>query len=155
MLTKQGKSLMSNDDKIGYRKPPQHSRFQKGKSGNPKGRPRGTKNFKTDLAEELSEQIVVTESGRTVRISKQRAVVKTLLARTLKGDARIVSTLMNVIVRFSDSEDQNDHKNSPLTEDENAALAVLEARLFGKVRDAFAMDDVPAGQYTEKKGDKS
>lgn len=49
-------------DEIGYKKPPRHTRFRKGQSGNPKGRPKGTQNLKTDLAEELSEPHL--ESGR-------------------------------------------------------------------------------------------
>jgi hypothetical protein len=147
--------MSNNDSKIGYRKPPQHSQFKKGKSGNPKGRPIGTKNFKTDLAEELAEQIVVHEGGRTMKITKQKAVAKTLLAGALKGNASLTNALLNTIIRFSDPRDQSDEKNSPLTEDENAALAVLEARLFGKVRGSSAMNDLAAGQRTKKTGDKS
>ena len=43
---------MSDDYEVGYKKPPIHTRFKPGVSGNPKGRPKGTKNLATDLAEE-------------------------------------------------------------------------------------------------------
>jgi hypothetical protein len=147
--------MSSDDNKIGYRKPPQHSRFQKGKSGNPKGRPKGAKNLKTDLLEELSEQIVVNEGGRTVKISKQRAVVKVLFARTLKGDSRLANTLLNTMIRLVDPRDQNAEKDRPLSEDENAALAVLETRLFGKAHRASGSSDKAASQHTKRKRDKS
>jgi hypothetical protein len=46
---------------VGYGKPPKHTQFKLGESGNPQGRSKGTKNLKTDLAEELCEKIVVHE----------------------------------------------------------------------------------------------
>jgi len=63
---------MSDDDKtdykVGYKKPPLHTRFRKGQSGNPRGRPRGSKNFSTLLADALNEPVVVTEDGRRRKI---------------------------------------------------------------------------------------
>ena len=44
---------MSRDYDVGYKKPPKHGRFRKGRSGNAKGRPKGGKNLKTELMEEL------------------------------------------------------------------------------------------------------
>jgi hypothetical protein len=52
---------MSTDDEVGYGKPPGHSRFKKGQSGNPKGRLSGTRNLKSDLNEELQESVMVRE----------------------------------------------------------------------------------------------
>jgi predicted phage terminase large subunit-like protein len=98
---------MSNNDKeVGYGRPPRHSRFNKGQSGNPKGRPKGTKNLKTDLTEELQETILVREGTHAIKISKQRAIVKTLIAKTLKGDARAATTLTNMMYRVMDLANQ-------------------------------------------------
>ena len=77
--------MSTNDIEVGYGRPPRHSRFKKGQSGNPKGRVNGTKNLKTDLNEELQETILVREGTRAIRISKQRAIVKTLIANTLSS----------------------------------------------------------------------
>ena len=48
---------MGSDHDAGYGKPPRHSRFKKGQSGNPKGRPRGGRNFSTDVKATLEEPI--------------------------------------------------------------------------------------------------
>ena len=55
---------MGSDHDAGYGKPPRHSRFKKGQSGNPKGRPRGSRNFSTDVKATLEEPIRVTITAR-------------------------------------------------------------------------------------------
>lgn len=90
---------MVGDYEVGWGKPPVGRRFQKGQSGNPKGRTRGTRNLQTDLSEELGEKIVVQQGERTIRISKQRALVKILITKSLKGDTRAIQILVNMMHR--------------------------------------------------------
>ena len=86
-----------NDYEIGYAKPPKHTRFQPGQSGNPKGRAKGLVNLKTDLTQELGERIRVREGDRELSISKQRAVIKALVAKALKGDSRAATLLLALV----------------------------------------------------------
>ena len=93
-------------DKVGYKHPPQHSQFKKGESGNPKGRPKGTKNLRTDLAEELTEKIIVTEGGQQLQVSKQRAMVKSMMAKAMKGDTSAAKALFNLVIGFEQVDSQ-------------------------------------------------
>jgi hypothetical protein len=88
---------------VGYGKPPVEHQFKKGSSGNPKGRPKGSKNLKTDLIEELQEMILVREgNGRRRRISKQRALLKTIMAKGLNGDAKAYAAALNLALKVTD-----------------------------------------------------
>ena len=103
---------MSKDYNVGYKKPPKHTQFQPGQSGNPNGRPKGTKNLRTDLEEELQTEITITEGGQPLTISKQRALVMSLLAKAIKGDVRSANTLIKLILKF-----QPDESLQPTEED--------------------------------------
>lgn len=111
----------SCDNKVGYKRPPVHTRFQKGYSGNPKGRPKGTKNFKTDLLEELSELVLITEGGKDTRISKQRAILKRTAQKALTGDTRSIGMLVSWIIQFLD-ETSESSESDVLRPDDKAIL---------------------------------
>lgn len=99
-------------NEIGYKRPPKHSQFQPGQSGNPSGRAKHDRNFQTDLREELSSTTTVTESGHTIEVSKQRAIIKTFVAAAIKGDMRAVTSLLTLCARIADP-DEDEHEPSP------------------------------------------
>ena len=119
---------MSNDHKVGYGKPPKNSQFKPGQSGNPKGRPKGTKNLRTDLSEELAEKIAVTEGGQQLVISKQRAMLKSLMAKSIKGETAAARALINLIVGL-EMVDVKDKQSEPLGSDDLEILAEFKNRL--------------------------
>ena len=90
---------MAREYQVGYRRPPKATRFKAGQSGNPKGRPRGTPNLATDLSAELGEQITVREGGQARQVSKQRALIKSLMAKALQGDVRATTALLALYAR--------------------------------------------------------
>ena len=95
--------MTKNDYEVGYGKPPKDSQFKKGQSGNPKGRPKGSRNFKTDLQEEMQLQIQVTESGKFEIVSKQRAMIKRTMEKALHGDLRAIELIGKWQGHYGDS----------------------------------------------------
>jgi hypothetical protein len=71
---------------IGFGKPPKHSRFHKGLSGNPKGRPKGTRNLATVLERTLREKVVISENGVHRTVSKLEAAARRLVDKAAAGD---------------------------------------------------------------------
>ena len=118
---------MADDYEIGFRKPPQHTRFPPGKSGNPNGRPKGSKNFKTDLAEELGEPVLLREGNREMRVTKQRALVKSIVARAIKGDQRAATLAFKMLSHVMGSDDEGD-RDLDLSADDEAIIADFLAK---------------------------
>jgi Family of unknown function (DUF5681) len=115
------------DDKVGYRKPPARTRFQPGQSGNPNGRPKGSVNLKTDLRSELSEHIRIREGERSLTVSKQRAMLKALVAQALKGDARAANVVLTLVGKLFEPEAVAEQVPA-LTSDDHAILERFLAR---------------------------
>ena len=117
--------------KVGYGKPPKATRFKKGKSGNPRGRPKGSLNLATDLTAELGEHITVREDGRPRKVSKQRALIKSLMAKALQGDVRATTSLLALYARVITEPLPDD--NQPIDADELQVLRRFAPRLLRSV----------------------
>ena len=85
------------DYEVGYGKPPRHTRFAKGQSGNPRGRPCGAKNFTTLLEEALNESVTVTENGGRRSVSKRQAIITQLVNRSATADFRAIKLLFDIV----------------------------------------------------------
>ena len=66
--------------------PPEHTRFRKGTSGNPKGRPRGSKNLSTYIMEAARDQVTATVDGKSRKISKIQATTMQLATKAASGN---------------------------------------------------------------------
>jgi hypothetical protein len=92
--------LTEDDDStqaiVGYRNPPLGSRFRKGQSGNPKGRPRGRR---SELPYEavLGQEVIIRENGRERRVTAAEAFILQLTKRGLEGDSAAARAAIDVI----------------------------------------------------------
>ncbi|MGE3779180.1 MAG: DUF5681 domain-containing protein [Pirellulaceae bacterium] len=98
---------MSDPDKergsgysVGYRKPPRHTQFKAGQSGNPRGRPPGSKNLATLLADELASKVRVRQDGKSRTVTKLQAIVMRVTEGALKGEPRAVREIVSLISRL-------------------------------------------------------
>jgi hypothetical protein len=87
--------------KVGYGKPPKHTRFRVGRSGNPGGRRRGVRNLMTDVKRTLRVPVKVKESGRARKISTQEGALMLLREKALQGDARALDRLLELARLFN------------------------------------------------------
>ncbi|MBB4427352.1 hypothetical protein GGD66_005934 [Bradyrhizobium sp. CIR48] len=89
--------MTKNDgNPIGYGKPPLHSRFKPGQSGNPKGRPQGRLNFASDLKRVLEASVSVTEGGKSRKVSTQQGVLLRLTNKALNGSDRAMDKFLSL-----------------------------------------------------------
>ena len=94
---------MSNNYEVGYGKPPKSTQFKPGESGNPKGRPKGSKNLPTVLQETLNQRVVITEGNKKVTVTMLEALVKSLTANAIKGKAGATNMAFNLIQQMEES----------------------------------------------------
>lgn len=113
------------DYEVGYGKPPKHSRWPPGVSGNPKGRAKGQKGLKTDLAAELDAVQTIKVNGKPMRGRRQQLVVMTLAARAAAGDLKAAQTLLPLIVQVLGIEDRGGNRKSLSAEDQAILAAAL------------------------------
>ena len=78
---------------------PRHhqTRFTKGRSGNSKGRPKGSKNFSTAFRDELNQCVPVTENGRTRKTKKSAVIAKQIVNQSAAGDLKAIPIALNQI----------------------------------------------------------
>jgi Family of unknown function (DUF5681) len=130
-------SLPSNHSgKVGYGRPPAYSRFKPGQSGNPKGRPSGKKAVPpeadalqilgTVLRKILKEKLTVTDGDRTRRVSKLEAVLRSLVARAVKGEVRVFAMLVELLKTTAQA--ASGAQNSPGAEHTGIRVTFIDPR---------------------------
>lgn len=120
---------MADDYEVGFKKPPKHTQYKKGQSGNPNGRPKGTRNFKTDLREELDGKIRVQEGPQGLVISKQQAVIKRLLESALKGNMRAIQILTGLIPKYFSVDDVTEVEKTLSEEDRKIQMQFVRKEI--------------------------
>ena len=119
------------DDKVGYKKPPRHTRFRPGQSGNPRGRQKGLRNFGTDVKATLEAKVAVNENGGKRRVSTQEAMLLRLREKALKGDSRALDLLVRLAQVYNpDGPGEASSEQDMAAEDREILDAYVEARML-------------------------
>jgi hypothetical protein len=111
----------SDDDVVGYRHPPRAHRFKPGQSGNPNGRPKGSKNEATLMQDLLNRKIELNEHGKAKKITVLEGILRRIIGDCLKGNVKSTALLLNRLPTTAKEPDEAD-----FGDDEKA---VLEAYL--------------------------
>lgn len=101
-------SLNGTTYEVGYCRPPLHTRFKPGQSGNPSGRARGSQNFKTLFDKILNEQIPLIDGDRSRKVTKGEAIIRRLVLGALKGDSRSLLALFRLAEQTGQFDDERE-----------------------------------------------
>jgi hypothetical protein len=104
-------------------KPPREYQFKPGKSGNPRGRPPGTKDFRTLLQRELDRAVNASVNGRVTKVSKREAIAMRLVEKALKGDHKAIEACL----KYGEDPASSDVALPPMDTDPRKEIELLEA----------------------------
>jgi hypothetical protein len=93
------KTPPAGSDKVGYGKPPKHTQFKKGQSGNPKGCPKQVQAHmpvSRIIRHSLSEEVQGFVNGKTRKMTKLAAIIEVQSAKALKGDTRAAKLVIDL-----------------------------------------------------------
>ncbi len=126
---------MPKDYDIGYGKAPEEKRFKQGKSGNPQGRPKGSKNTYTLLNDILNQKIVVSEGDEKIKISKKMAMLTQLVNKGVKGDIKAISALLPHLLIADLKEEERHQIRELLNQDDQSIITDYLSRYHGANED--------------------
>lgn len=133
-----------DDYEVGYGKPPKHTRWPPGVSGNPRGKEKGHKGLRHDLEAELEAVATVThENGWSKRGRQQRLAIATLCYRAAQGDLKAQAILFPMILNLLGADDRRKGARS---------LSVQDQALLDEILASLAADD-GREQESEEGGD--
>ncbi len=127
-MTNGDNSESPKNNKVGYRQPPEHSRFKAGQSGNPHGRPRGALNLATILERTLREPTVIVENGKRKTVTKLEAAIKQVVNQAASGKLKAVQ-LLTTLVRSAEQAPGTKISVASVNIDEATALRLAETYL--------------------------
>ena len=122
------------DYEVGYGKQPRYSQFKKGQSGNPRGRPSGSKNLATLVSVALNEPVIVVENGGRRKITKREAIIKQLVNRSTKADWRAIKILLDIVREIENRVEPETGESSFSAADEKV-IEQIKARWHAKKGD--------------------
>ena len=128
-----------DDFKVGYKSPPQHSRFQPGSSGNPSGKQKAVRNLGSDVKRTLEVPVRLNEQGKARRVSTQEAALLRLREMALKGDARSLDRLLALAQIFNNGAAIESLADKTVAAEDQAILDAYAAEVLSRALSASAL----------------
>lgn len=118
--------VKSSPYKVGYGRPPKAMQFKPGKSGNPKGRPKGPKSVGAVLYDILHRRIGVTENGTTRCIPVLEVMLRRLANEAVRSDPRALKLILSLMDRYAEAPEVGPHLEEMLAEDREILMRFLQ-----------------------------
>ena len=131
---------------VGKGKPPKKHQFKPGQSGNPKGRPKGSKNVHHILSKILDEKITITDAGKTMEVNKLEGGIRVFVNKTFEGRPQSLRLLLELLENRGGS--NQEPIANPFT-DEDLAVLLKELDWLDEVRAVLAAANMEADDDTE------
>lgn len=119
---------------VGYGRPPKATQFKAGESGNPKGRPKGSRSVGAILRSIIQQRVAVTENSKTRRIPVLEVMLRGLAADAMRRDPRALKLLLSLLEQYAESPETKLHLDELIAED-RAILAQYLQKPAGQVTD--------------------
>jgi hypothetical protein len=118
-----------DDEPIGYKRPPKKHQFEPGRSGNPKGRPRGAKGLRQILQGEFSQRMQIMEGNKPLRVSKLQLIVKRELEKAMAGNQRAIEHVISLNIQMFGLGSDEPKEEEELTLGEQLYIEAIMKRL--------------------------
>jgi hypothetical protein len=132
-----------NDYEVGYGRPPHHSRFKKGQSGNPTGRRRYTDSERGRqlLRQEANRLVTVRDGAKTFRISAFQAALRSLFLSAAKGNPSAQKTMLNAVRAIEEADGDNNPARLVISWQETASTQATLANLLDQLDPSQLTDE--------------
>ena len=125
-------------EKVGYKRPPKENQFKPGQRGNPKGRPRGSRNLKTIVEESLTKTISVRRGNKTEKVPIVEVITDTFALKAAQGDVKAAGVVINFATKVGLLGGRNDATQTAGTE--RVVPAATSARPSGALVESVDPD---------------
>jgi hypothetical protein len=139
---------MPDGYEVGYGKPPKETQFAKGRSGNRKGRPKGSKNIATTFHEITDELIHVTENGKSRSMTKLHAIMLQMVNKAVSGDVKTAKEVLQWNQIFLNDADRGS-ANNPDTAKNEAVMRSFIRKVKASSTDRTSASNEPAEETAE------
>lgn len=128
----------SPDYEVGYKKPPRSGQIQLGERRNPKGRPKGSRNFNSIMRQLMEKSMTLLIDGEKVSVSGREAIAYRVFQKAVAGDAKCIEILRSIDESFDTELAQRERK-------------ISESRKLSKTDEAILADFLKTSQRKKKK----
>ena len=135
------KSAKPPDYVVGYRRSPKASQFMPGQSGNPTGRPKGSRSVGAVLRDVIRQKVVVTEGGKTRRIPALEVMLRRLANDAMRSDPRAMKLLLSLVDRYAESPQTAVQLGEVLAEDQAILAQYLQEPAGSDTDSPLSSDD--------------